>query len=96
VSAARRDDSRSISVTVSLEDPDAPIVHKAPLTCPSCGHEFTGRWVGLKTGTQRCAKCRHAFEATWPGFHFKPVTVIISREEAEARGLLRARDDGAA
>jgi predicted Zn-ribbon and HTH transcriptional regulator len=58
----------------------------APLTCPSCGHEFRGRWIGLKTGTQRCPKCRRAFEATWPGFPFEPETVIVSPSGEMRRG----------
>jgi hypothetical protein len=72
-----------------------PIRLSAALPCPSCGHEFTGRWVeGCETAPQQCPACGRVFEATWPGFTFTRRTVFISREEAEARG--RRAHDGAA
>ena len=63
-----------------------PIIHGAPLTCPSCGHDFTGRWVeDHDTADQQCGACGHVFEATWPGFHFEPETVIV-RPPGEEHG----------
>ncbi len=56
----------------------APIRLAAPLTCPSCGHKVTGRWLeGQETAAQQCGTCGHIFEATWPGFTFEPETVIV-------------------
>lgn len=55
----------------------APLKFAATIACPSCGHEFTGRWTGHKTGAQQCPSCGRVFEATWPGFIFAPETVII-------------------
>ena len=49
----------------------------APLDCPACGAKVACRWVGRKTGTQRCKACGHAFDATWPGFDMEPERVII-------------------
>jgi hypothetical protein len=55
----------------------------SPLTCPECGHEFTGRWIeDWETASQQCGACGHIFEATWPGFTFKPETVIVPAAEA--------------
>jgi len=55
----------------------APIRHTAPVSCPACGHEFTGRWTGGRTtADQQCGACGHVFEATWPGFRFEPETVV--------------------
>jgi hypothetical protein len=55
-----------------------PLRLGAPLTCPSCGHEFEGKWIeDDETADQRCEACCHVFEATWPGFPFEPETVII-------------------
>ena len=56
----------------------APMRLTAPLACPSCGHEFTGRWVeDHETAGQQCEACGHVFTATWPGFTFEPETVVV-------------------
>ena len=57
----------------------SPIRLAAALACPSCGCEFTGRWLeGHETAAQQCPSCGHVFEASWPGFTFEPETVIVS------------------
>lgn len=57
---------------------------RAPLTCPSCGREFTGTWhadldtwAGNPAGAQTCPGCGHVFTATWPGFHFEPKLIVL-------------------
>jgi hypothetical protein len=48
----------------------------APLTCPSCGRELTGRWVaGRETAAQQC-QCGHVFQATWPGWPVEPEVAV--------------------
>lgn len=55
----------------------APLKYTAPLTCPACGREFGGLWVGEKTGAQQCP-CGHVFTATWPGWDI-PAEIVIAR-----------------
>ena len=55
-----------------------PIRLTAPLSCPSCGQEFTGRWTAPQdTADQRCPACADVFTATWPGFTFEPERVVV-------------------
>lgn len=62
-----------------------PLKLYAPLTCPSCGHGFTGWWIeDHETAAQRCGACGHVFEATWPGFTFEPEVVIVRRATPDA------------
>jgi hypothetical protein len=65
----------------------APIIHGAPLTCPECGHEFTGRWTeGHDTADQKCPACGCMSAATWPGFRFEPETIIVRQGPRDDAG----------
>lgn len=65
--------------------PDHVLEYEATITCPTCKREFTGLWVGRKTGAQQCGACGHVFVAAWPGFGIEPESVIIE-EPAEEPG----------
>jgi hypothetical protein len=66
------------------------ITLRAPVPCPRCGRDVTGRWAAdAQTCAQRCRECWHVFLATWPGFPFTAITVMVS-EPGEARAAARA------
>jgi hypothetical protein len=51
----------------------------APVTCPGCGRDLTGRWSGdRRTAAQQCHGCGHVFTATWPGWQFQPERVTVA------------------
>ena len=65
----------------------------APVTCPPCGRELTGRWTAERqTAAQQCS-CGHVFPATWPGWELQPdsFTVAETGPWETVRAALEAR-----
>ena len=64
--------------------------YNAPLTCPSCGHKFIGRWDETPDEREHpCPSCGHVQVAAWPGWHFEPEIVIVERDCDEYRDAVR-------